>query len=296
MINEGGFWRHLVITNLVPPTTVPRHRLDENERLLAPVARAYRRKYLPLLKSVAPTAPLPDDAGTWTSDGPYAVLHLCGKYSDKDVSQMVWHRLAQHLTSKGLRLAFTGGGGEVEENGLRTSCVFYPKALIETSRARFRSDRRRNCFDARRFMSASTRRRPTSRPQWERPFLLSSDLLRPVIGGSAPSAGSRNFASHVSLPRSKTVTILKNPDYADCRQCRPGHKTRCPRSSDTSLALCLQTMPPVVVLAEVDRILAGRADASLPVSARTPDLSTKPDCKDHRASSRNGSNCSMQTV
>lgn len=116
MINEGGFWRHLVITNLVPPTTVPRHRLDENERLLALVARAYRRKYLPLLKSVAPTAPLPDDAGTWTSDGPYAVLHLCGKYSDKDVSQMVWHRLAQHLTSKGLRLAFTGGGGEVEEN------------------------------------------------------------------------------------------------------------------------------------------------------------------------------------
>lgn len=86
MIDEGSFWRHLLITDLVPPATVPRHRLDENERLLAPVARAYRRKYFPLLKSVAPTAPLPDDAGTWTNDGPYEVLHLCGKYSDKDVS------------------------------------------------------------------------------------------------------------------------------------------------------------------------------------------------------------------
>lgn len=114
--------------------------------------------------------------------------------------------------------------------------------------------------------------------------------------GPAHSAGSRNFANHVSLQRSETVTILKNPDYADCRQCRTGHKTRCPRSSDTSLALCLQTMPPVVVVAEVDRILADRADASDPVSARTPYLSTKPDCKDPRASSRNGSNCSLQTV
>ena len=41
--------------------------------------------------------------------------------------------------------------------------------------------------------------------------------------------------------------------------------------------MCLQTMPPDIVVAEVDRILAGRVDASLPVSARTPDLSTKPD-------------------
>lgn len=41
--------------------------------------------------------------------------------------------------------------------------------------------------------------------------------------------------------------------------------------------MCLQTMPPDIVVAEVDRILAGRADASLPVSARAPDLSTKPD-------------------
>lgn len=46
-----------------------------------------------------------------------------------------------------------------------------------------------------------------------------------------------------------------------------------------------------------DRVIwAVREDASNPVSARTPDLSTKPDCKDPRASSRNGSNCSMQTV
>lgn len=277
MIDEGGFWRHLLITDLVPPATVPRHRLDENERLLAPVARVYRRKYFPLLKSVVPTAPLPDDAGTWTNDGPYAVLHLCGKYSDKDVSQMVWNRLARHLTSTGLRLAFTGGGGEEEGKRIADVVRLLPKGSY------------RNFSGALSFgQTAELLRRAALYVGVDTSTThVAAAVGVPVLAlfgptsacrwGPAPSAGSRNFANHVSLQRSKTVTILKNPDYDDCRQCRPGHKTRCPLSPDTSLARCLQTMSPEIVLAEVDRILAGRADASLPVSARTPDLSTKPD-------------------
>lgn len=42
-------------------------------------------------------------------------------------SQMVWHRLAQHLTNKGLRLAFTGGGGEVEGKRIADVVRFLPK-------------------------------------------------------------------------------------------------------------------------------------------------------------------------
>lgn len=249
---------------------MPRHRLDENERLLAPVARAYRRKYLPLLKSVAPTAPLPDDAGTWTSDGPYAVLHLCGKYSDKDVSQKVWHRLAQHLTSKGLRLAFTGCGGEEEGKRIADVVRFLPKGSYrnfsgELSFGQTAELLRRAAL----YVGVDTSTTHVAAAVGV-PVLALFGPTSACHWGPAPSAGSRNFANHVSLQRSETVTILKNPDYADCRQCRTGHKTRCPRSSDTSLALCLQTMPPVVVVAEVDRILADRADASDPVSARTP--------------------------
>lgn len=226
---------------------------------------------------MVPTAPLPDDAGTWTNDGPYAVLHLCGKYSDKDVSQMVGHRLAQHLTNKGLRLAFTGGGGEVEGKRIADVVRFLPKGSY------------------RKFSGALS-------------FGQTAELLRhaalyvgvdtstthvaaavgvPVLALFGPTsachwgAGALRGFAQLRKPREsaalKDRDVQKNPDYADCRQCRPGHKTRCPRSSDTSLAMCLQTMPPDIVVAEVDRILAGRADASLPVSARTPDLSTKPD-------------------
>lgn len=225
---------------------------------------------------MVPTAPLPDDAGTWTNDGPYAVLHLCGKYSDKDVSQMVWHRLAQHLTNKGLRLAFTGGGGEVEGKRIADVARFLPRLLSKVlGRSFVRTDggtastrgalcRRRHVDDPRRGRSGSAR----------------SCSLRTYFGLSLGAGALRGFAQ-LRKPREsaalKDRDVQKNPDYADCRQYRPRHKTRCPRSSDTSLAMCLQTMPPDIVVAEVDRILAGRADASLPVSARTPDLSTKPD-------------------
>ena len=223
---------------------------------------------------MVPTAPLPDDAGTWTNDGPYAVLHLCGKYSDKDVSQMVWHRLAQHLTNKGLRLAFTGGGGEVEGKRIADVVRFLPKGSY------------RKFSGALSFGQTAELLRHEALyvgvddPRRDRSGSARSCSLRTYFGLSLGAGALRGFAQ-LRKPREsaalKDRDVQKNPDYADCRQCRPGHKTRCPRSSDTSLAICLQTMPPDIVVAEVDRILAGRADASLPVSARTPDLSTKPD-------------------
>lgn len=127
---------------------------------------------------------------------------------------------------------------------------------------------------------ALCRRRLVDDPRRGRSGCARSCSLRTYFGLSLGAGALRGFAQ-LRKPREsaalKDRDVQKNPDYADCRQCRPGHKTRCPRSSDTSLAMCLQTMPPDIVVAEVDRILAGRADASLPVSARTPDLSTKPD-------------------
>ena len=127
---------------------------------------------------------------------------------------------------------------------------------------------------------ALCRRRHVDDPRRGRSGSARSCSLRTYFGLSLGAGALRGFAQ-LRKPREsaalKDRDVQKNPDYADCRQCRPGHKTRCPRSSDTSLAMCLQTMPPDIVVAEVDRILAGRADASLPVSARTPDLSTKPD-------------------
>ena len=74
--------------------------------------------------------------------------------------------------------------------------------------------------------------------------------------GPVPNRGHRLYSDIAVLQRSNCVTILKNPSMADCRQCRRGHLTRCPRSADASLALCLQTFPTDVVVNEVHRQLA----------------------------------------
>lgn len=94
---------------------------------------------------------------------------------------------------------------------MRTSCVFYPKALIESSRALFRSDRRRNCFDTRRFMSASDTSTTHVAAAVGVPVLALFGPTSACHWGPAPSAGSRNFANHVSLQRSKTVTSRRIP-------------------------------------------------------------------------------------
>ena len=140
----GNFFLDLIDSQVVPVTKLSVVVQDGPAGWIAKVAHQIRSGEVPQFPGKAddgncyflrvddeeelpPTAPLPDDAGTWTNDGPYAVLHLCGKYSDKNVSQMVWHRLAQHLTNKGLRLAFTGGGGEVEGKRIADVARFLPK-------------------------------------------------------------------------------------------------------------------------------------------------------------------------
>lgn len=160
---------------------------------------------------MVPTAPLPDDAGTWTNDGPYAVLHLCGKYSDKDVSQMVWHRLAQHLTNKGLRLAFTGGGGEVEGKRIADVARFLPKGSYRKFSGALSFGQTAELLRrAALYVGVDTSTTHVAAAV-EVPVLALFGPTSVCHWGPAPSAGSRNFANHVSLQRSKTVTSRRIP-------------------------------------------------------------------------------------
>lgn len=123
---------------------------------------------------------------------------------------MVWHRLAQHLTNKGLRLAFTGGGGEVEGKRIADVARFLPRLLSKVlGRSFVRTDggtastrgalcRRRHVDDPRRGRSGSAR----------------SCSLRTYFGLSLGAGALRGFAqlcNHVSLQRSKTVTSRRIP-------------------------------------------------------------------------------------
>jgi hypothetical protein len=96
--------------------------------------------------------------------------------------------------------------------------------------------------------------------------------------GQPRLAAKRNAAAGAKA--SRTAHAAHAPAVLDRRaflKILPAHENFHCIQASLRLYMCLQTMPPDIVVAEVDRILAGRADASLPVSARTPDLSTKPD-------------------
>lgn len=124
---------------------------------------------------------------------------------------MVWHRLAQHLTNKGLRLAFTGGGGEVEGKRIANVARFLPKGSYRKFSGALSFGQTAELLRrAALYVGVDTSTTHVAAAVG----VLVLALFGPTSAchwGPAPSAGSRNFANHVSLQRSKTVTSRRIP-------------------------------------------------------------------------------------
>lgn len=232
------------------------HQLDRIAALLAPIARQAGKSCVPEMHPYAPYSALSDEDSHWCGENPFVVMHLSGKYSDKDVNQAVWRAVAKRVVEDGFRIAFTGGGSEKEE------------VLIKDATSELPPDSWRNFSGKLTFGRTGALLRRAS-------LYIGVDTSATHVAAAvgiktialfgpgsisrwdpAPIRGHRHYSDIAVLQRSNFVTILKNPEVADCRQCRRGHLTRCPRSADASLAFCLQTFPTEVVVNEVRRQLA----------------------------------------
>lgn len=91
------------------------HQLDRIAALLAPIAREAGKSRVPEVHPYAPYSALSDEVSHWFGENPFVVMHLSGKYSDKDVNQAVWRAVAKNVVEEGFCIAFTGGGSEKEE-------------------------------------------------------------------------------------------------------------------------------------------------------------------------------------
>ena len=232
------------------------HQLDRIAALLAPIARETGKSSVPEVHPYAPYSALSAEDSQWCRESPFVVLHMSGKYSDKDVAREVWRAVAKCVVAEGFRIAFTGGGSEKEEVQIKDATSEQPPeswrnfsgkltfgrtgALLRKASLYVGVDTSATHVAAAVGLKTIAIFGPGSISRW----------------GPAPCRGHRHYSDIAVLQRSNGVTILKNPALADCRQCRRGHLTRCPRSADTSLAFCLQTFPTDVVVNEVRRQLA----------------------------------------
>ena len=124
---------------------------------------------------------------------------------------MVGHRLAQHLTNKGLRLAFTGGGGEVEGKRIADVVRFLPKGSYRKFSGALSFGQTAELLrHAALYVGVDTSTTHVAAAVGV-PVLALFGPTSACHWGPAPSAGSRNFANHVSLQRSKTVTSRRIP-------------------------------------------------------------------------------------
>lgn len=246
--------RRNLISDLIPLDDSA-HQLDRIAALLAPIARETGKSSVPEVHPYAPYSALSAEDSQWCRESPFVVLHS-GKYSDKDVAREVWRAVAKCVVAEGFRIAFTGGGSEKEEVQIKDATSEQPPeswrnfsgkltfgrtgALLRKASLYVGVDTSATHVAAAVGLKTIAIFGPGSISRW----------------GPAPCRGHRHYSDIAVLQRSNGVTILKNPALADCRQCRRGHLTRCPRSADTSLAFCLQTFPTDVVVNEVRRQLA----------------------------------------
>ncbi len=102
------------------------HQLDRIAALLAPIARQAGKSCVPEMHPYAPYSALSDEDSHWCGENPFVVMHLSGKYSDKDVNQAVWRAVAKRVVEEGFRIAFTGGGSEKEEGLIKDATSELP--------------------------------------------------------------------------------------------------------------------------------------------------------------------------
>lgn len=247
--------RRNLISDLIPLDDSA-HQLDRIAALLAPIARETGKSSVPEVHPYAPYSALSAEDSQWCRESPFVVLHMSGKYSDKDVAREVWRAVAKCVVAEGFSIAFTGGGSEKEEVQIKDATSEQPPeswrnfsgkltfgrtgALLRKASLYVGVDTSATHVAAAVGLKTIAIFGPGSISRW----------------GPAPCRGHRHYSDIAVLQRSNGVMILKNPALADCRQCRRGHLTRCPRSADTSLAFCLQTFPTDVVVNEVRRQLA----------------------------------------
>lgn len=241
--------RRNLISDLIPLDDSA-HQLDRIAALLAPIARETGKSSVPEVHPYAPYSALSAEDSQWCRESPFVVLHMSSKYSDKDVAREVWRAVAKCVVAEGFRIAFTGGGSEKEEVQIKDATSEQPPESWRNFSGKLTFGR----------TGALLRKADTSATHVAAAVGLKTIA---IFGpgsisrwGPAPCRGHRHYSDIAVLQRSNGVTILKNPALADCRQCRRGHLTRCPRSADTSLAFCLQTFPTDVVVNEVRRQLA----------------------------------------
>lgn len=106
--------RRNLISDLIPLDDSA-HQLDRIAALLAPIARETGKSSVPEVHPYAPYSALSAEDSQWCRESPFVVLHMSGKYSDKDVAREVWRAVAKCVVAEGFRIAFTGGGSEKEE-------------------------------------------------------------------------------------------------------------------------------------------------------------------------------------
>lgn len=232
------------------------HQLDRVAALLAPIAREAGKACVPEVRPYAPYCALSAEDVVWCRLAPFVVLHMSGKYSDKDVDKAVWRAVAKCVVEDGFRIAFTGGGSEKEELLVKDATSELPPESWRNFSGKLSFGRTGALLRlASLYVGVDTSATHVAAAVGIKTIALfgPGSISR---WGPAPHCGHRHYSDIAVLQRSDCVTILKNPALADCRRCRRGHLTRCPRSADASLAFCLQTFPTEVVVNEVRRQLA----------------------------------------
>ena len=230
--DHRSWWKEWLISYSV---SMPNgHFLDRQSALLRPI-----------LGAVSPLDPvtigldslLPEDV-THFCLSPYVVCHPFSRYADKNWSEKEWIYLIEKIVHKGYSVALTGGPQKEEELALEAILQALPPGKIVNLAGRLSFTQTTKLIAASAlYVGVDTVTSHLAAASGARSICLfgPTDVC---VWGPSPAHDRQPYDAEHSVQDNGNVTVVRNPKYLSCHQCR---SHRCAlNAKNPQLGLCMQ--------------------------------------------------------
>jgi heptosyltransferase-3 len=245
-----SWWKRALLEHRVRMNDDQSHSVVEKLRLLAPwVEPGGARLVAP------PAAPLPAEIAAWLRP-PYAVLQAPAAVAYKEWPRAHWHDLIAALVGRGLQVVLTGAPSAGDRALVDSICLGFAADRVFSAAGRLDLNQVGALLRGAAVYVGGDTSITHLAAACEIPVVALFGPINPRYFGPWPPNETLAvpYVAHALVQRVGSVSVLQGTPA-----CVPCDRAGCEDRND-SASVCLQTMMPARVIAEVDRILGRVAE------------------------------------
>lgn len=240
-----SWWKRALLEHRVRMNNDQSHSVVEKLRLLAPWVEPKGARLV-----APPATPLPADFAALLRP-PYAVLQAPAAVSYKEWPRAHWHELVAAIVARGLQVVLTGATSHGDRAIVDSIRLGFAGDRVLAAAGRLALDQVGTLLRGAAFYVGGDTSITHLAAACEIPLVALFGPINPRYFGPWPPSPTLDvpYVAHALVQRVGTIAVLQGTPA-----CVPCDRAGCEDRND-SASVCLQTLAPARVIAEVDRIL-----------------------------------------